>query len=72
MAASDPLLPLRNLPALAESGKLSVPDLNFAPVLHDVINGQSLAKISSRITAERGAHGADRLPDSPGLSTSRL
>lgn len=69
---ADPLLTLENEPALVVSSKSSAPDQDFAPLLRDVINGQSLAKISPRLSVERGAHGADRLPDFPSLSTSGI
>lgn len=60
------------MPELAVSSKSSVPDQKFAPILRDVINGQSLAKISLRLSVERGAHGADRLPDFPNFSTAGI
>lgn len=51
---------------------LATGDVRFASMLYDVVNGQSLAKISPRLSVERGAHGANRLPDFPNLSTAGI
>jgi len=51
---------------------LATGDFRFAPILYYSINGQSLAKISPRLSVERSAYGPDRLPDLPSLSTARI